>query len=373
LEAAQNTGARPAVLDRAGTYRGASLKNVDDIAGSRLALHTMIGEAQSEGDEVALPNLFGHLALTEYLAGRYAIGMAAAEQGLRAAAQVGVHPPSPYLARGALGVHSGDPEWARAHLPSRIAACERVSDRRGLIGYLAVLGAAHLVDGQPAEAVKPLRTAYQIADDLGFGLAGRRMRLDGDLGEALIGIGELDEAEDLGHELYFAGERARRPSLRALALRIQGLVAAARGQSSTAIETLGHALDLHYKVDFPLERGRTLLAIGNTLRRARARQRAAEALRQAESCFAGIGATPWRDMAVESLRRSEGARVEGPLTPTERRVAELVATGSSNREVAATLVVSVRTVEGHLAAIYRKLEVNGRTALTAKIAASALA
>ncbi|HEY4018996.1 MAG TPA: AAA family ATPase [Pseudonocardiaceae bacterium] len=370
LEAAQNSGARPAVLDRAGTYRGASLKNVDDIGGSRVALHAAIGEARAEGDEVALPNLFGHLALTEYWAGRYAIGMAAAEQGVRAAALVGVHPPSPYLARAALGVHTGDPEWARTHLPSRIAACERVSDRRGLIGYHAVLGAADLVDGRPGDAVRQLRTAYQIAEDLGFGLAGRRLRLDGDLGEALVAVGELDEAEELGHELYFAGERSLRPSLQALALRVRGLVAAARGNTSTAIDTLGHALDLHHKVDFPLERGRTLLALGNTLRRARARQKAEDVLRQAQSCFAEIGATPWRDLAAESLRRSDGARPDSVLTPTERRVAELVATGSSNREVAATLVVSVRTVEGHLAAIYRKLEVTGRTALTAKLAAA---
>ena len=370
LEAAQNSGARPAVLDRAGTYRGATLKNVDDITGSRVALHAMIGEAQAEGDEVALPNLFGHLALTEYWAGRYAIGMAAAEQGLRAAAQLGVHPPSPYLARAALGVHTGDPQWARTHLPSRIAACERVSDRRGLIGYHAVLGAADLVEGKTAEALTRLRTAYEIADDLGFGLAGRRMRLDGDLGEALVAAGELDEAEDLGHELYFAGERALRPSLQAVALRVQGLVAAARGDTSTAIDTLGHAADLHHKADFPLERGRTLLALGNTLRRARARQKAEEALHQAQSCFAELGANPWRAMVAASLRRCEGARPETLLTPTERRVAELVATGSSNREVAATLVVSVRTVEGHLAAIYRKLEVTGRTALTAKLAAS---
>ena len=369
LEAAQQVGSRPAVLDRAGTYRGATLKNVDDITGSRVALHAMIGEAQAEGDEVALPNLFGHLALTEYWAGRYAIGMAAAEQGLRAAALVGVHPPSPYLARAALGVHTGDPEWARTHLPSRIAACERVSDRRGLIGYHAVLGAADLVDGRPADAVRQLRVAYQVAEDLGFGLAGRRLRLDGDLGEALVSVGELDEAEDLGHELFFAGERALRPSLQAVALRIQGLVAGARGNTTTAIDTFGHAIELHRKVDFPLERGRTLLALGNTLRRARARQKAEDALRQARSCFTEIGAIPWRAMAAASLRDSGEVRPESVLTRTERRVAELVATGSSNREVAATLVVSVRTVEGHLAAIYRKLEVTGRTALTAKLAA----
>ena len=107
--------------------------------------------------------------------------------------------------------------------------------------------------------------------------------------------------------------------------------------------------------------------MGNTLRRARARQKAEEALRQAQSCFAEIGATPWRELAAASLHDSGEVRPESVLTRTERRVAELVATGNSNREVAATLVVSVRTVEGHLAAIYRKLAVTGRTALTAKL------
>jgi DNA-binding NarL/FixJ family response regulator len=77
----------------------------------------------------------------------------------------------------------------------------------------------------------------------------------------------------------------------------------------------------------------------------------------------------WAAKARAELSRIGGRRSSGDeLTPTEQRIAELVAAGNTNREVAATLVVAERTVESALTQIYRKLDVRSRTELARKLA-----
>lgn len=87
------------------------------------------------------------------------------------------------------------------------------------------------------------------------------------------------------------------------------------------------------------------------------------ALEAALVCFTTLGAEPFARLAEADLARVRPARVGGALTKTESKIAELVATGLTNREVAAQLFASVRPVEGHLAAAYRKLGVRSRTEL----------
>ena len=81
-------------------------------------------------------------------------------------------------------------------------------------------------------------------------------------------------------------------------------------------------------------------------------------------------AARWAETAQRELARISGRRVDEPdaLTEGERRIAELVAAGSSNKDTAATLFVTVHTVEGALTRIYRKLGVRSRTQLAARIA-----
>ena len=84
-----------------------------------------------------------------------------------------------------------------------------------------------------------------------------------------------------------------------------------------------------------------------THRRAKNRRAARDRLRQAEALFDDMGAAIWRDRARRELGRISGraAGDRNALTSTERQIAELVATGKTNREVAAELFVTVRTVE----------------------------
>ncbi len=126
---------------------------------------------------------------------------------------------------------------------------------------------------------------------------------------------------------------------------------------------------MHDRVELPLDRGRTLLALGAAQRRVKRRREARATLEQALALFEKIGAALWAERARGELRRISGrAPTTGALTPAEERVAALVAEGKTNREVAATLFLSDRTVEGHLSRIFGKLGVRHRTELARALA-----
>src|SRR5207249_1533433 len=117
-----------------------------------------------------------------------------------------------------------------------------------------------------------------------------------------------------------------------------------------------------------LERARTLLAQGVALRRARQKRSARAALEEAVSIFDTLGARLWAERARGDLGRIGGrAPSRGELTPTEQRVAELAAAGKANKEIAAELYITVRTVETHLTAIYGKLGIRARGQLARRL------
>ena len=133
------------------------------------------------------------------------------------------------------------------------------------------------------------------------------------------------------------------------------------------------ALELHAQVEIPLDRGRTLIALGAAQRRAKRRRAGRETLEAAVTLLEQIGAGVWVDRAHAELRRISGrAAVPGVLTPAEERVARLVAEGKTNREVAAALFLSDRTVEGHLSRVFTKLGVRSRTELAHVLASGSV-
>jgi len=118
----------------------------------------------------------------------------------------------------------------------------------------------------------------------------------------------------------------------------------------------------------PLERGRTLLALGSVQRRARQKRKARETLESARTTFERIEEHAWRDRARDELARIGGRTPAGSeLTEAEKRVAALVTGGRSNKEIAAALFLSVNTVESTLSRIYSKLGVRSRTELASRL------
>jgi DNA-binding CsgD family transcriptional regulator len=153
-------------------------------------------------------------------------------------------------------------------------------------------------------------------------------------------------------------------SASAAAARCEGILASSDGWQ----DAFERALALHDGMLTPFERARTELCYGERLRRERQRAEAREHLRAALEVFDELGAIPWVERARSELRASgeRARRRSAPfdtLTPQELAVSRLVSAGMKNREAAATLFVSEKTVEFHLANVYRKLGVRSRLEL----------
>ena len=115
---------------------------------------------------------------------------------------------------------------------------------------------------------------------------------------------------------------------------------------------------------FRPEAARATLLRGQALLRAGKRTLAAAALVDARDRFATMEARLWEGRATEELSRAAPGRVTGELTRTESRIADLVAEGRQNKEIASALFLSVATVEAHLTRTYRKLGIRSRAELT---------
>jgi ATP/maltotriose-dependent transcriptional regulator MalT len=327
-------------------------------------------EIADEGDDASLAWTADNLANVEFLAGDWEAAMRWAREGNELAGQTG-QPGQQAYAKATIALvhaHRGNAEAAHAAASEalRLAGDEVAVGWMNARWALAVLA---LSRGDPARAHEVLDPACSHAEREGIGEPGT-MRFVFDDVEALTSLGRADEA---ARRLAFVEGHARRLD-RAFALaaaaRCRGLLAAAAGDRATALRELEDALALHERAPSPFDRARTLLALGVNRRAAKQKRAARETLAEAGASFESVGAATWADRAREELARISGrAPTPGELTPTERRVAELVAEGLTNPEVAAALVVSPRTVEFHLRNVFRKLDVRSRSELARRFAA----
>jgi DNA-binding CsgD family transcriptional regulator len=186
----------------------------------------------------------------------------------------------------------------------------------------------------------------------------------------LEGVGDHAEAKDVA-EQELAGARAwGLPRRIGIALRTLGLIEG----GERGLELLRESLSVLEPSPARLEHARTLAEYGAALRRANRRAEAREPLRAALEWARPAGALAIARRAHEELEATgEKLRplLEGgieSLTPSERRVAALAAEGHTNREIAQSLFLSIKTVEGHLSNAYRKLDVSSRRELSAVLA-----
>jgi len=144
---------------------------------------------------------------------------------------------------------------------------------------------------------------------------------------------------------------------------------AARGEIDGAIDAAELAMREHDRLPMPFERARTLLLLGQLQRRKRQKQKAVDSLREAQHVFDQLGAPLWAQRAREELSRTNvGPGHDAGLTPSEQRVAELAASGMTNKDIAAALFISPKTVEHNIGRIYRKLGIRTRAELGQRIA-----
>ncbi|BEP15790.1 LuxR family transcriptional regulator [Acidothermaceae bacterium B102] len=363
--ALQGKGTAPPISERAEVSLGLFLKAVDRFDESRQWLTAMRVCAADEGDESALPIVLGHLAILECWAGRFPTALGHALEGRAMVTRLGIR--SPMLASSyalVLG-HQGRLDEARSVALQDFATDEALGYVSGLALHLRSLGFAELAAGDPAAAAEHLLKAWAISLDIGVGEPGI-MRLHGDAIEALVTIGDLDQARRMTDELADSDGRNGTPWAATMVHRCRGLIAAAEGAMPAALVELEAALVHHLDLPMPFEEARTRYLFGRLLRRTGHRTDARQQLELALSSFEQLGAPVQAAQARTELSGISGRRAQDEeLTAVEARVASLVREGRTNREVAAALFVSVRTVESHLGRIYRKRGVRSRTELAA--------
>jgi DNA-binding CsgD family transcriptional regulator len=194
----------------------------------------------------------------------------------------------------------------------------------------------------------------------------------GDAAEALILVGRVALAEPLVALLERRGAALDRTWAIAVGARCRALIMAAAGDVEGAESMLRRALVAHDRLPMPIERARTLLALGRVQRRRGERRAAKAALEDARAIFEAVGSQLWAERARDELA-SLGLRA-GPrnsLTPSEERVARMAASGMTNGQIASALQNSPRTVEAHLGRVYRKLGIRSRAQLGARMADAA--
>ena len=342
----------------------------DELDGSRAALLALRAETEVFGHEQVLPNILNWLGRVDCFAGNWRAGLASARGAYDAAVQAGLSVERPYtLATIALAhAHLGEVEAARDALAEGLLAARQLEVVPGTFELLAAQGFLELSLARPQEAHATLADLAQRAATAGF-VQPATQRFQPDLIEASLAIGDLDCARRVQGELEQSAVLLKSPWAQTMAARCAGMITAAEGNLEEALVHLEHALREHQRLPDPFERGRTLLQHGIVLRRLKRKRAARASIASALSTFDETDSPLWAERARSELARISGGnpRVSSSLTETEARVAVLVAAGRANKEVAAELHVTVRTVESNLTRIYRKLGVRSRGQLAAKL------
>jgi DNA-binding CsgD family transcriptional regulator/energy-coupling factor transporter ATP-binding protein EcfA2 len=312
--------------------------------------------------------------------GRCADALHFADRAIRIAEQSGLSP-GPGWYNGAIAeLAGGSVTRAAAYAERGVRACEQEGDSIFLERHLHVLGQARLRAGDVAGAVEALRRVADLARVRGVSPP-PVLRWHGDLASALAAGGRVEEAARVIRSARAALAPADRGRATAAHLdRAQAVLSAARGDVGPAVELLDRATHVFDALRQPLEVGHCLLIRGRIERSRRRHAAARSAGAQALAVFTRCAARPWMEQAGRTVAGSpyagEPAAVDvapdpagalAMLTATEERVARLVAAGASNREVAAALFLSVKTVEASLTRIYRKFAVRSRTQLGSRL------
>jgi DNA-binding CsgD family transcriptional regulator len=257
----------------------------------------------------------------------------------------------------------GESERARRVGNESIELARRIGSPVGEFFVRGVLGAMELALGDPEAAVGWLVAGADTAIDAGAGDPDTASFVTDSI-EALVSLGRASEAERFVAWQRQGAAALGRPSALAVAARTEALLAAAAGELPAAEAHLEQALAAHDLLPNRYEIARTLLVLGAVRRRRRRRAAARADFERAEAIFAALGAVAWAERARRERERLDPApAADEPLTPAEERSALLAASGLTNREIAAELFVSVKTVEVTLTRVYRKLGIRSRAQL----------
>jgi DNA-binding CsgD family transcriptional regulator len=342
----------------------------DDVEATRARHRREADWARDHGDELQAAERIGYLALVEFHAGRCELAEELIERScstIEERLEVSGRFAYPFAWRSLIDAHRGRFDRARATLRPLLKEIAGAEKAWWAAILLSVLGFVEFAAGDHQAADRALTRMRELLDQIGIrdGLLDRTEPFHVEL---LVQLGEVDRARETLARLEQRGRAFPRTWIDATLPRARAIVTAAEGDLAGALVALD-TLDLEATSRLPFELGCAWLTKGRIYRRAKQRRAAAAAFREALEIFERIGAPTWADRARGELD-IVGPRRRAPdeLTATELRVAELAATGLTNREIAKVAFMSDKTVEAHLAHVYRKFGIRSRAELGARMA-----
>jgi DNA-binding CsgD family transcriptional regulator len=339
----------------------------DRLDESRELLLRVASAAAEQGDQPRRAYAVFHLSELESRAGNYAAATAYAAEAVDLDRQLGLEATlaGALYAAALAAAYRGRVQEARAFAEEGL----ELSGGGGafMIQNTSVLGFVELSVGDAAAAARRLRALPPLLERMGYGEPSVNRVLPNAI-DALLQLGELDEARPWVDRLEEQGRSLDSPYALSTGARCRGLLLAAEGDLDGAEQAFAQALAHHERTPGGFERARTLLALGSSRRRAKRKRAARDALGEAAEIFESLGAPLWAELARKEIARIGGrtAAADGELSETERRIADLVAQGRSNKEVAAALSLSPKTVEWNLSKVYAKLGVRSRAELASR-------
>ncbi|MFH8367384.1 AAA family ATPase [Streptomyces sp. NPDC018031] len=353
----------------------------DRLDEARAAVSSLARLAEQRGAVEGQMLFLRGLAETELRAGRCANALESAHDSLRLARDAGVGE-GPIRQLVALAeAAGGSVTRALALAQDAVWRAEEDGDVLYLARSLYALGHARLTGGDAEGAVPLLRRSREMEERQGVADPAQSY-WHVDLAEALVRVGEPDAAQQVVDEARAVALRLRRGGVLAVLDRAEGLVRAARDDLDGAAQALRAAARGLGGLGYRVEEGRAELALADVEFRRGDPAAGRAGLDTAARIFRRAKAVPWLERAVASLAAATdagcrvddgpgpgGARTVGGTAPPglldslaemERRVATLVLEGATNREIAARLFISVKTVEATLTRVYRKLGIRSR-------------
>jgi DNA-binding CsgD family transcriptional regulator len=319
-----------------------------------------------KGEEGELVFLAQHVVLSSMWRGNFGEAALFAEDAMERARQLGGDTPL-FLAhslRTKLAAYAGREAEARDAAEEALEIGRRIGSFRLAERVVAALGFLEVSLGRYEAAIATLQPLVAKFDPASTPTELPNASFLPDAIEALIEVGRTAEAEPLIAALERNGQRLDRAWMMAVGARGRSMLLTERGDLDAAGATAARALDEHDRLPMPFERARTLLLFGQLQRRQRKKDAASACLQEALDIFERLDVPLWADRARAELARANvGPRQSAQLTPSEQRVAELAASGMTNRDVAAALFISPKTVEANLARTYRKLGIKSRAEL----------
>ncbi len=301
--------------------------------------------------------------LIEMWRGNFGEAATLAEDTMERAEQVGGSRTIALIVRAAVNAYIGRERDARADAEAALTIARECGSPRLAEWPTMSLGFLEVSLGNYAQALTTLQPMVDVFDSLP-GSEIMNATFIPDAVEAMVAMGRHADAVPLIEELEQNGNRLGRSWMLALGARCRSMWLAATGDVAAAARLAQDAMAEHERLPMPFERARTELLLGRLQRRQRQKETAAATLRDALEAFETMGTPLWADRARAELTRTNVAPSRTvALTPSEQQVAELAASGMTNRDVAAALFISPKTVEANLARIYRKLGINSRAAL----------